>query len=62
MSEQPQAASSLALARQQMYAARTQAVALLASIDASLATMPKDEAAPQPKRLAYMGADEENQT
>lgn len=58
MSDTPQAADPYAVARQQMYVARAQAVALVATIDAALASIPNPSPAPK-QRLSYMGADEE---
>lgn len=51
----------LALARQQLQTARAQAVALIASIDASLMSLPQaQEEEKQPReRLAYLGAEDE---
>ena len=58
MSDAPQAPSPLTLARQQMGLARQQAVALIASIDAALGSMPQE--APEPrKRFTVLGEDDQ---
>lgn len=46
-------------ARQQMLVARQQAIALIATVDAALATMPRPAPQQPEKRLSFLGAEDE---
>ena len=50
---------SLSLSRQQMQTARAQAVALIASIDAALISLPQVVEPEPEKRLSWLGAEDE---
>ena len=47
------------LARQQLQAARSQAIATVATIEAALASLPATPSEPEVKRLPYLGDEEE---